>query len=634
MSGQGLVETLRSLGYPGVDGLDHQALDWMFENEALAPMLEWFCHNISQSNILQKKELEEYQALLQSGEVILKGKQLEEALSNLDFVEDDSVSEESLKEEIKQLGTNLQHYKKQKSQLLKRRNLLSNHQASLSHRVSKMNAVDTKVKQEYKAALAHTHTVNTQMNESLENLTKSVTDLSHLYRVPVTEKTDNISLVSQSSVSGQTGSPAMFLSQVPIQQYYNAEEAFTTQLTAYTKKQFFQGIAEMASCGEDSRFEILEVSDPDSLLVRGESHDVNIKDCKELARLQSLYIKSETDRVKALLEMKKLKSQKQTAQGILESLKTGTFSVDHVKNKERLQKLQSSVQAVRRDFMALGESEVPTLIQECKGAKVLRVLTGDYDLKLARQDYFTSNQDKVINELVKQRSRNEFVTMALEVELRRHRELHHILTSLHTQLHNQHVQYQGRMSVMSDSALTPARHKRETIDSRDKSAARIYHCLDDNSGEGEKQLFLTYASLVQNAEKLQHKHNSLVQTLESTSTIGLDNVNLLEHKVQGCEELIYAGSSTMSGQPLLTPRPIQENIIQLRNMLKQLEQGIMDVVKDIDNKKKLLKNDTLLSRERKLFTYFFTNPAKLHKTLEEISTRLQAESHMDKADTR
>lgn len=53
------------------------------------------------------------------------------------------------------------------------------------------------------------------------------------------------------------------------------------------------------------------------------------------------------------------------------------------------------MQAVRGDFMSLGESEVPKLIQECKDAKVLRVLTGDYNLKLARQDYFTSNQDKV-----------------------------------------------------------------------------------------------------------------------------------------------------------------------------------------------------------------------------------------------
>lgn len=35
--------------------------------------------------------------------------------------------------------------------------------------------------------------------------------------------------------------------------------------------------------------------------------------------------------------------------------------------------------------------------------------------------------------------------MALEVELRKHRELHHILMSLYTQLHNQFVQYQGRL---------------------------------------------------------------------------------------------------------------------------------------------------------------------------------------------
>ncbi|XP_060551458.1 HAUS augmin-like complex subunit 3 [Ruditapes philippinarum] len=634
MSGQQLVDSLKSLQFPNAESLEPQALDWMFENEAVSPMLEWFCHNISPANILQKKETDEYQKLSQTSEVILKGRHLDEALSNLNFVEDESVTEESLKEEIDQLNANLQHYKKQKSQLGKRRNLLSNHQASLTHRVSKMNTVDTKVKQDYKAALAHTHTVNAQMNESLENLTKSVTELSHLYRIPGTEKNDNSSIVGQSCLPGQTGPPVMFLSQVPIQQYYSAEEAFTTQLTAYTKKQFFQGIAEMASCGEDSRFEILEVSDPDSLLVRGESADVNIKDCKELARLQSLYIKSETDRVKSLLEMKKLKSQKQSAQGILESLKTGTFSTDHGKNKERLQKLHSSIHAVRGDFHELGENEVPKLIQECKDAKVLRVLTGDYNLKLARQDYFTTNQDKVINELVKQRSRNEFVTMALEVELRRHRELHHVLTSLHTQLHKQHVQYQARMSVMSDNSLTPARHKRETIDSRDKSAARLYNCLDDGKEVSEKQLFLTYASLVHNAESLQHRHNSLLQTLESTSNTGLDNVNILEHKVWACEELVYAGSSTTSGQPLLTPRPIQENIIQLQNLLKQLEQGIMEVVKDIDNKKKLLKNDTLLARERKIFTYFFTNPSKLHKCLEDLSSRLQAESHMDQSEQR
>ena len=41
------------------------------------------------------------------------------------------------------------------------------------------------------------------------------------------------------------------------------------------------------------------------------------------------------------------------------------------------------------------EKEIPKLLEESKEATVTQVLTGDYNLKIARQDYFTSNQDKV-----------------------------------------------------------------------------------------------------------------------------------------------------------------------------------------------------------------------------------------------
>jgi len=61
-----------------------------------------------------------------------------------------------------------------------------------------------------------------------------------------------------------------------------------------------------------------------------------------------------------------------------------------------------------------------------------------------------------------------------------------------------------------------------------------------------------------------------------------------EKKVGSCKELLYAGSSTLSGLPLLTPQPILENILQLRDMLKQVEQSIMDIVKDVDQKKKVV----------------------------------------------
>lgn len=51
-----------------------------------------------------------------------------------------------------------------------------------------------------------------------------------------------------------------------------------------------QGIAEMAGQEEGSQYEFLEISDPNSLLVRGEREEVNMEDCNELARIQALYV--------------------------------------------------------------------------------------------------------------------------------------------------------------------------------------------------------------------------------------------------------------------------------------------------------------------------------------------------------
>ena len=48
-----------------------------------------------------------------------------------------------------------------------------------------------------------------------------------------------------------------------------------------------QGIADIAG-GELSRYQLLEVSDPTSLLVKGQSQDSFYQDCQELTRLQTV----------------------------------------------------------------------------------------------------------------------------------------------------------------------------------------------------------------------------------------------------------------------------------------------------------------------------------------------------------
>ena len=56
--------------------------------------------------------------------------------------------------------------------------------------------------------------------------------------------------------------------------------------------------------------------------------------------------------------------------------------------QERLSELSAQIQD-------LGETQVPDLLQDMATLQISKVLHGDYDLKIARQNYFTSKQDKV-----------------------------------------------------------------------------------------------------------------------------------------------------------------------------------------------------------------------------------------------
>ncbi len=59
--------------------------------------------------------------------------------------------------------------------------------------------------------------------------------------------------------------------------------------------------------------------------------------------------------------------------------------------------------------------------------------------------------------------------------------------------------------------------------------------------------------------------------------------------MRACESMVYSGSTTVGGQPLLSPQPVLDALTQLDTMLKKLEQVIMDVIKDVENKKKVCK---------------------------------------------
>ena len=64
MSGSELLSTLQRLGYPKAQQLDEQSFDWMFENEAMAPFLEWFCHEVQPTNLIDPRDFQEWVDIL------------------------------------------------------------------------------------------------------------------------------------------------------------------------------------------------------------------------------------------------------------------------------------------------------------------------------------------------------------------------------------------------------------------------------------------------------------------------------------------------------------------------------------------------------------------------------------------
>ena len=60
-----------------------------------------------------------------------------------------------------------------------------------------------------------------------------------------------------------------------------------------------------------------------------------------------------------------------------------------------------------------------------------------------------------------------------------------------------------------------------------------------------------------------------------------------EKNLKACESMVYSGSTTTAGQPVLSPQPVIDAITQLDAMLKKLEETTLKVIRDIDHKKKV-----------------------------------------------
>lgn len=609
MSSGNFIDTLRRIGYPKSNILAPETFESVYELEATLPFLKWFCSCVGEDNFVTISEAEEYKYIQDAGKAISEA-QLEESLNALgqDNVEPGA---EILESDVNYLKDLLAKCKVEKNVLMARRNKLSIHHMALRDRISNMEKQYEHEAKAYRKKMDACSSLNEKISGALQGLTDSVKKMSEFYCV-----------LPAGAKKVQTGDGGPFLTQFDMMPFHVAEEKFSCSLTNFTKKQFFEGMANMAGKQELERYDLVDVSLAEKESLRGDSSFLD--DCREFSRLQQIFPKSECNHINALIGAAKALSALNEAKSICSVLKSNQFPTSATEISRLHHIVEQNIEVTKIEASSL-QSSLPELIKELGALQGTEILTGDYDLKLQRQDYFVQKQDNIIDQLTTQRARNEFLVMLYELESRCHRETHHLLSAARQVLESNLQAWQQRMKELEDPDLSVKRLERNVVDTRDKSSARLYHLLGDFVDD-DKMLYLPKQKVVEAAQNLHSQYSCARASDKTMDDKYMTKVSQLESCLVNSMSVLYGGSSTSSGQPSLSAPEIQSVMTELISNITKLETDLAEIVTDVNDKKMKLKNNLLLNKERELFTLFHTNPSRLQSTVNGLADRLTAQN--------
>ncbi|XP_019381650.1 PREDICTED: HAUS augmin-like complex subunit 3 [Gavialis gangeticus] len=597
--GNQFVERLKAIGYPKAAELNGEDFDWLFETMEERSFLEWFCGNVNEHHVLSEKELQDFKTLLKSGKPVLEEKALDEVLKTCKPLDSKANSQEE--GELQKLEDELQALQKMKNLKIHRRNKLQMMASSNSHMLLKLNDEAEEAVKTLKEKQGILSVANNKINNELQSLTEGVRKLTSFFTASDSEQ--------------GIGSHPVFLSQCALDEYLCQEEQSTAALTAYTKKQFFQGISELVESSKEENFQLVDISNP----FISDEHNEVCEDRCEMIRLQMAYICAQHQLIQLKANDLSMNSALQWADNTLQSIKNKIIGEEeHLET--RISSLNSEISSIKKHLTQINNETLPALVKENAQLLNMPVVKGDFDLQIARQDYYTSIQDRVCDQLMKQKASFEFLQLAYEIELKKHRDIHRHLEKLIQDLKQHSKALEQRLEMMSDPLISQHTLPRNTIDSRDDASHRLYHLLE---GEDQKQqLFKTHEGLEHEAQKLKQDTVSVQDQLAVSSQEQSLFLSSLDTALDTLHDSLYCGGN----QILLSNRELTEQFHNLEVHLNKLNQLIMDLLADVKAKRKILETNSLLQLERKLYVYFFKDEDHLKEVVENVQHQSKAQT--------
>lgn len=589
--GKEFVETLKKIGYPKADSLNGEDFDWLFEAVEDESFLKWFCGNVNEQNVLSEKELEAFSILQRSGKPILEGTALDEALRTCKTFDLKTPTLDDT--EIQKLEDEVQTLQKLKNLKIQRRNKYQLMASETSYKSLALNAKQEEATKKLKQSQGFLNAVNTKLSNELQVLADGVNNLMMFFR---------------NSNLGQGTNPMVFLSQCSLKKYISQEEQSTAALTLYTKKQFFQGIHEVVESSNEENFQLLDIQTPsicDNEEILGERR-------LEMARLQIAYICAQQQIIYLKASNLSMKSSIKWAEENLHSLTSEAIGKENLDAK--ISSLNSEILKLEEQITHIKDKILPAVVKENAQLLNMPVVKGDFDLQIAKQDYYTARQELVLNQLIKQKASFELVQLSYEIELRRHWDTYRQLENLVQQLSQRNVLCQ-RLATLTGPSASEQLNSRTPVDAKDDSAHRLYQLLKGDNKK--KELFITHEHLEEVAEKLKQDISLIQDQLAVSTQEHFFFLSKLNNDVDMLCYALYHGGN----QLLLCDQELMEHFHRVESKLNKLNHLLTDILADVKTKRKILAINKLHQVERELYVYFFKDEDYLKDVVENLENQ-------------
>ncbi|NWV86205.1 HAUS3 protein, partial [Dasyornis broadbenti] len=598
--GKDFVEILKKIGYPKANELDGEDFDWIFESSEDKSFLEWFCGNINEQHVVPEEELQDFNNLLQCDKPVLEGHALDEVLKTLEPMASKNSSQEEDREEeeeVKKLEEEIQTLQKLKNLQIHRHNKLQLMVTTNSCLLHTFQSREEEAHKEWKEGLEVFTAANNKLDNELQSLIAAVKKFASFF-------------AASDSEQGSDAHP-VFFSQLSLGKYLSLEEQSTAALTSHIKEHFYKGMSECAESSHEGNFQLEDFIKQDTF---DDTNEV-CEEKQEIARLQAAYICGQNQLIQLQAEEEGVNSAIECAESLLQSLDKDIGQQEDIDAK--ISSLSDEISTIKQNIAQINNEELLPLLKKNAQLLTAPVVKEYLDHQIARQECYAAIQDKIGRHLIRQKASFELIQLACEMELKKHREISCQLENLVESLKQSTDELQQRLQVIAER--TQHVKPKTTISSEDSFSCRLYQLLE---GGNKKQLFKTYKSLEQMAQKLKQDCATVQDQLAASAQEQSLLLSNLERDVDALHGALYCGAN----QIRLRSPELTEQFHELKVDLDKLNHLLMDLVADLKLKRSFLESNKLRQMERDLYVYFFTDEEHLKEMVEKLEQQSQAKT--------